>query len=83
VTTTPHDALLKAVYSAPPRTTEPLGSPLPPALVAAIAWNTLALQRGSFVDAEQRARRRPGGGVDSLTDRFVVASSLDEVFEPH
>lgn len=47
---TPHDALFKAIYSAPEDAAGLLRPLLPAALTAAIDWSSLRLAPGSFVD---------------------------------
>jgi predicted transposase YdaD len=55
VTTTPHDALFKKMFSSPGRAAELLRSLLRPAVAAAIEWDTLELLPGSFVDPALRS----------------------------
>jgi len=51
MTTRPHDALFQSVFEAPANATALLRGLLPAAVRAAVAWNTLKSERGSFVDA--------------------------------
>ncbi len=57
MTSTPHDALFKAVFSQPEHAAVELRSVLPPALVERIDWSTLALEAGSYVDEALRERQ--------------------------
>lgn len=50
MTSTPHDALFKSVFSSPARAAELLRCLLPPTLARPIDWSSLALLPGSFVD---------------------------------
>lgn len=50
MSTTPHDALFKAVFGQPEHARGVLQSVLPAAIVEALDWSTLTLQPGSFVD---------------------------------
>lgn len=54
MTTTPHDALFKTVFSSPVRAADLLRWLLPPALARQIDWASLDLYDGSFVDDELR-----------------------------
>jgi hypothetical protein len=51
MTTRPHDALFKSAFEATPNAAALLRALLPSAVRAAVAWNTLYCERGSFVDA--------------------------------
>ncbi|MBI5497726.1 MAG: Rpn family recombination-promoting nuclease/putative transposase [Deltaproteobacteria bacterium] len=51
MTATPHDALFKYAFSEPRRAAEVLRCVLPQSVVAAVEWDTLELQPGSYVDA--------------------------------
>ena len=53
---TPHDALFKRVFSQPRHAASELRYLLPPAVVAQIDWQTLALVSGSVVDPQHRDR---------------------------
>jgi hypothetical protein len=53
---TPHDALVKAVFSDPAHAAGELRHVLPAAVSARIDWSTLALCSGSFVDEALRGR---------------------------
>jgi len=53
---TPHDALFKRVFSQPRHAAGELRHLLPPAVVAQIDWQTLALVSGSVVDPQHRDR---------------------------
>ncbi len=59
MTKRPHDALFKSAFEHPPHAAELLRGCLPTPLAEAIAWDTIALEPGSFVDDEL---------VDSHTD---------------
>ncbi|MBA3455809.1 MAG: Rpn family recombination-promoting nuclease/putative transposase [Deltaproteobacteria bacterium] len=50
MTTTPHDALFKAAFESPEHASALLRPLLPPAVSAAITWESMTLQPGSFVD---------------------------------
>lgn len=50
----PHDGLVRYAFSAPENAASLLRAHLPPALVAALDWNQLRLESGSFVSAELR-----------------------------
>ena len=50
MTSTPHDALFKAIFSEPADAAVELRSLLPPELAARIDWSSLRLLPGSFVD---------------------------------
>ncbi len=52
----PHDALVKATFSQPEHAAGILRHALPPALVARLAFPTLALRPGSYVDEALRER---------------------------
>ncbi len=52
----PHDSLFKYVFSQREHATGLLKAVLPPDVTAAVAWDTLALQKGSFVDRALRSR---------------------------
>lgn len=56
MTETPHDALFKAAFETPSDAATLLRGVLAPDIVDAIAWDTLATVRGSFVDAELAGR---------------------------
>jgi len=51
MTTRPHDALFKSAFEATANAAALLRVLLPAAVRAAVAWNTLSCERGSFVDA--------------------------------
>jgi hypothetical protein len=63
VTNKPHDALFKAAFESPEHAAALLRHLLSTSVSAAIDWQSMALQVGSFIDPE-RARRR-----SSATDR--------------
>lgn len=48
----PHDAFFKRIFSVPEHAAGELRSVLPPEVAASIAWETLALVPGSFVDED-------------------------------
>ncbi|MBA3455808.1 MAG: Rpn family recombination-promoting nuclease/putative transposase [Deltaproteobacteria bacterium] len=50
MTSTPHDALFKAAFESPEHASALLRPLLPPAVSAAITWESMTLQPGSFVD---------------------------------
>lgn len=50
MSTAPHDALFKAVFSHPEHARGALRSVVPAAMAEALDWSTLTLQPGSFVD---------------------------------
>ncbi len=52
MTTRPHDALFKSAFEAPADAGALLRELLPPAICDAVAWDTLAHDRGSFIDRE-------------------------------
>ena len=52
MTSTPHDALFKSTFERPEHAAAELRHMLSPKISAAIRWSTLALEPGSFVDAE-------------------------------
>ena len=52
----PHDALVRHLFTDLERAADELRAVLPPALVDRIDWATLALEPGSFVDASLRGR---------------------------
>ena len=52
MTSTPHDALFKAVFEQPEHAAAELQHVLPSELRAAVRWPSLRLEPGSFVDAE-------------------------------
>jgi Putative transposase, YhgA-like len=52
----PHDALFKWTFSQREHAVGLLQAALPPALVAAIDWSTLRVEKGSFVDRALRSR---------------------------
>jgi hypothetical protein len=65
MSTAPHDALFKAMFSSPDLARGALLPVVPPAMAEALNWSTLALQPGSFVDP----------GLNSLhTDLLYTAS---------
>ena len=51
MSSTPHDALFKAVFGQPEHARGVLRSIVPPALAERLDWQTLTLRPGSFVDA--------------------------------
>ena len=51
MSSTPHDALFKAVFSQPEHARGTLQTIVPPALAEMLDWRTLTLRPGSFVDA--------------------------------
>ncbi|HRC59242.1 MAG TPA: Rpn family recombination-promoting nuclease/putative transposase, partial [Kofleriaceae bacterium] len=51
MSSTPHDALFKAVFGQPEHARGTLRAIVPPALAEMLDWRTLALRPGSFVDA--------------------------------
>lgn len=57
VTSTPHDALFKAVFSQPQHAAVELRAVLPAALVERTDWSSLAVLPGSFVDGSLRERQ--------------------------
>jgi predicted transposase/invertase (TIGR01784 family) len=57
VTSTPHDALFKAVFSQPQHAAAELRALLPATLVARTDWSSLTLVPGSYVDASLRERQ--------------------------
>ncbi|MBL4683120.1 MAG: Rpn family recombination-promoting nuclease/putative transposase, partial [Nannocystaceae bacterium] len=52
MTKRPHDALFKSAFEHPPHAAELLRGCLPAPLAEVIAWDTIALEPGSFVDDE-------------------------------
>jgi predicted transposase/invertase (TIGR01784 family) len=52
MTSTPHDALFKAAFENPEDAAGLFRSVLPPTIVQAIAWDTVAGEPGSFIDPE-------------------------------
>jgi hypothetical protein len=52
MTTTPHDALFKAVFSRPENAAAALKPLLPEALAEATDWTSLTLEPGSYIDEE-------------------------------
>ncbi|MBL4687301.1 MAG: Rpn family recombination-promoting nuclease/putative transposase [Nannocystaceae bacterium] len=52
MTSTPHDALFKSTFEQPEHAAAELRHMLPGKISSAIRWSTLALEPGSFVDAE-------------------------------
>lgn len=52
MTSRPHDALFKAGFELPEHAAGLFRSALPRALVDAIAWDTMSLEAGSFIDSE-------------------------------
>ena len=52
MTKRPHDALFKSAFDAPAHAAALLRELLPPAICAAVAWETLDHERGSFIDLE-------------------------------
>ena len=52
MTTTPHDALFKAVFSQPENAAAALRPLLPEALAQATDWSSLTLEPGSYIDEE-------------------------------
>jgi predicted transposase YdaD len=56
MSTTPHDALFKTIFSQPEHAAGELRLALPPSLVAHIDFATLTLRPGSFVDEALRER---------------------------
>jgi predicted transposase/invertase (TIGR01784 family) len=50
MTTRPHDALFKSAFEEPADAAALLCEVVPPAVGAVVAWETLAGERGSFVD---------------------------------
>src|SRR5690242_19695279 len=54
--TQPHDALFKWIFSQREHAAGLLKATLPPALVEAVDWRTLRLEKGSFVDRALRHR---------------------------
>jgi predicted transposase/invertase (TIGR01784 family) len=85
VTSRPHDALFKAVFSDPANAAGELRSVLPKAIVDATDWSTLTLEPGSFVDDELSDRHtdllfsanRRGGGTALVYLLFEHQSSPD------
>jgi predicted transposase YdaD len=57
VSSTPHDALFRRTFADPEHALGLLRSMLPPALAAAIDWNSLRLCDGTFVDPSLAERR--------------------------
>jgi predicted transposase/invertase (TIGR01784 family) len=53
---TPHDALVKAIFSDPEHAAGELRHLLDPAFAARIVWSTLRLVSGSYVDDSLRGR---------------------------
>src|SRR5437868_2684538 len=51
MTTRPYDALFKSAFEAPADAAALLRELMPPAVRAMVAWETLAGERGSFIDA--------------------------------
>ena len=56
MTSTPHDALFKSMFSEPEEAAAELRSVLPPKLAGRIDWATLALVPGSFIDEKLTER---------------------------
>lgn len=56
MTSTPHDALYKAIFQVAEHAAAELQHVLPPAVVGTIDWSTLSLRSGSYVDEELAAR---------------------------
>jgi predicted transposase YdaD len=56
MTPTPHDALVKVIFSQVEHAAGLLRAALPPAIAARIDFSTLALRPGSFVDRQLRGR---------------------------
>ena len=57
MTTTPHDALFKAVFSQPENAAVALKPLLPEALAEATDWASLTLEPGSYIDEELAERQ--------------------------
>jgi predicted transposase YdaD len=56
-TTTPHDALFKAAFETPEQAAALFKQLLPPSVSAALAWDTLTRESGTFIDPELRNRQ--------------------------
>jgi hypothetical protein len=74
MSSTPHDALFKAVFSHPEHARGALRSVVPAAMVEALDWSTLALQLSSF-----QLRKRFGVQVNADTERRVAAASSEQI----
>jgi predicted transposase YdaD len=57
VTVRPHDALFKAAFETPAHAAGLFRGVLPPSVVAAIAWETISLVPGSFIDPDLADRQ--------------------------
>jgi predicted transposase YdaD len=66
---TPHDALVRAVFSDPEHAAGELRHLLDPAFAARVVWSTLRLVSGSYVDENLRGRHTDllGRGAGSTT----------------